>query len=125
MPNEIHWEDEGFVHHFRGVLSGSELLRATEAAHADPRFDDAKYAIADFTACTGLVVTEEETAVLTAIAGAAARNRRSMRTRSAFVVTDPRLVAQFTGFVQNRLAPPGTRIFSTLDEAKNWALSAR
>ena len=121
MADHLVWEPDGLVHYFSGVLTGAELLRAIETAHADPRFDSAKYAIADFTACAGLRVTEEDAAILTAIAGVAARNRRRT-TRSAFVVTDPALVEHFDRFIASPLSPPDTRRFTSLDEARRWAM---
>lgn len=122
MPNHITWEPKGFVHCFSGILTGKELLTAIETAHADPRFDDAKYAIADFTGCSGLLVTDEEAETLSAIAGAAASSRRRT-TRSAFVVSDPQLILYFDRFIESIHAPLDTRRFSSVDEAKRWAMA--
>lgn len=121
MANRMVWEPKGLVHYFSGVLTGKELVNAVEAAHADPRFDDASYAIADFTGCTGLLVTADEDAYLVAIAGVAASNRRRSAA-SAFVVSDPQLFENFDRFIASPLSPPGTRRFSTLDEARRWAM---
>jgi hypothetical protein len=122
MTNRIVWETDGVVHYFSGVLTGTELLAAIETVHADHRFDYAKYAISDFSGCTGLLLTDVEPELLAAIAGAAAlsRNRTS---RSAFVVSNPQFFEHFDGFIESPLSPPGTRRFSTLDEARRWAIA--
>jgi len=121
MADRLAWESKGLVHFFSGVLTGAELLSAIEMAHADPRFDDAQYAIADFSGCTDLVVTQAESDLLSAIAGAAAKSRKET-SRSAFVVSDPRLLEKFEHFIRSPLSPSDTRIFSSLEEARRWAM---
>lgn len=122
MANHIVWEAHGLVHYFSGVLTGTELLAAIETAHADPRFDGAKYAISDFTGCTGLLLSDVEPELISAIAGAAALSRNKF-SRSAFVISNPNFFEHFDQFIESPLSPPDTRRFSTLDEAKQWAIT--
>ena len=119
MTNEVVWESRGLVHYFSGQLSAHELLQAIEFVHADPRFDLVAYAIADFSACTDLLISDEDNLHLAAITGAAALSRKQ-GSMSAFIVNNPKLIAFFDYFIQSGLAPDGTRRFSSLDEARQW-----
>jgi len=111
------------IHFVSGVLAGSELLQTMETAHVDPRFDNAKFAILDLSGCTGLQVTEDEANVFASIAFAASLSRRK-NSRTAIVVSDPQLF-EFCdrSLINSPLAPPNARRFSSLVEAKRWAMA--
>lgn len=48
MPYEIDWQDKGQVNRFTGHVTGAELVRYLEEVSADPRFDDIRFSITDW-----------------------------------------------------------------------------
>ena len=48
MSYEIDWQDKGQITRFTGHVTGAELVRYLEEVAADPRFDDIRFSITDW-----------------------------------------------------------------------------
>ena len=57
MSYELIWEPEGVVQRYTGMLTADSLLGATKRVHCDPRYDHARYVIADLSAIEGHSMT--------------------------------------------------------------------
>lgn len=60
MPHTFSWEPHVATVRFEGFVSGEEFLAGARALGADPRFDDPRYVVNDFTAITGHAIDAPE-----------------------------------------------------------------
>ena len=49
MPHKLIWEPKGVYWKYYGKISGKEVIDASTAIYGDPRFDNLKYKLVDFT----------------------------------------------------------------------------
>lgn len=49
MPHKLIWEPKGVYWKYYGQVSGKEVIGASTEIYGDPRFDDLKYKLVDFT----------------------------------------------------------------------------
>ena len=92
MACEIVWEHRGVHKRLSGHVSAREFERSVETVQADPRFDEIRYVINDFSAVTGHGLDEQHLLELAAIQyGAQASNPQ---VRAVYVGVDPELARQ-------------------------------
>ncbi len=118
MSYELNWEPRGVVKRFFGLVTSKELLNSSEKTEADLRFDDLRYVINDFLACTEFTTDPGVLEELAAIDSAAAMINPGIKI--AVVTTSDTLIAVALQYADSPLNTFPTRIFSTLDEARAW-----
>ena len=120
MNCELVWEPHGVVLCFNGQVSINDILYATIAYQADPRFDDLLFVIADYSQITGCVANQPDIEVIwVADSGAAHTNpkiRKAVVTTSSDVIA---LAMQYKG-----IGTPAfpVEIFATQSQARAWLL---
>ncbi len=118
MPYQITWEPHGVCVRYTGPSSGEEVARFATEAQADSRFDDIRYALHDFTACTGAVFSQPTIEMLAATDAAASVTNR--RVRVAVVTDRDDVKAMVDAYLKVGLHPYPLRIFAGVEEARRW-----
>lgn len=122
MAYELVWEPEGVVRQFSGSISAREFIRSVERVQGDPRFDDMRYVINDFSAATAQMLTEEVFTELAVLHYGAHTSNPNCRV--VFVTTDMALVALIRKVLLNGpVVSYQTEVFTTLVEARDWLAS--
>jgi len=112
------WEPRCLWRRYSGRLTGQEIVSSLREICADPRFDDIRAIISDFGAVEGLVVSEDEAALIAALQiGAGFTNPHI---RIVQVATNATLVAELTRLVH--LFEPSIRLsfHATVADARAW-----
>lgn len=118
MSYRLIWEANGVVKHFTGYVDSDEVAKATADVEASPRFDNCRYVINDFLACTGFSYSPEVFEEIAAIDGAAALVNSNINI--AVVAMLPALIEGINYYAASDFHPYPTRLFSTLAEARAW-----
>ena len=119
MPHQNDWESRGVIQTFWGEVSAQEFVASVGEIAADPRFDDVRYIINDFSQVTGLDTNDgtwESIAII--------------RIGSAHTNPNVRVLVVSQGAIGDKLVtamarPPliGTQQtvnFSSLEAARKW-----
>ena len=61
MSHTNTWNENGLFRKFTGEISPEEILKSNFDMHVDPRFENIKYVINDFTDVTDLVINTNHT----------------------------------------------------------------
>jgi len=119
MAYDINWEPEGIHKHYSGFVTGREMIESATKIQCDPRFDDMRYVINDFTGITGHDLSIDAFTDLAASNyGAHASNPNC---RIVYVTTDTNLVK----VIQDTLMSPAfisyeVEVKPTISEARDW-----
>lgn len=90
-----------------------------ENAQSHPRFDEVSYSIHDFSACERFEGSSSDIQFSAAIANAASQSNAHI---NIAVVAPKEDVLEFLNvYIGARLSPYPLRIFSSLEEARQWA----
>jgi hypothetical protein len=118
MPYRSVWEAHGVLTTWEGCATGEEFIDFIKKGQADPSFDELRYSLHDFTACTSTdfsLASIEELAALDS-AGALTNSRIKIG-----VVTNREDVrSKVRDYLGTELSPYPVRIFPSIDEARNW-----
>ena len=119
MACEIVWEHRGVHKRLSGHVSAREFERSVETVQADPRFDEIRYVINDFSAVTGHGLDEQHLLELAAIQyGAQASNPQ---VRAVYVGVDPELSRQLRAIlIDSQRSLYRVALFDTLPQARDW-----
>lgn len=119
MPCEIVWEHKGVYKHLSGFVSAAEFVRSVETVQADPRFDEIRYVINDFSDVTAHQLTEDLLSELVAIQyGAQASNPNC---KVVYVGADQDLSRLLeTLLVGSQASVYQVMLFATVPEAREW-----
>ena len=120
MPFEITWEPRGAYKRFTGHVTYEEYARSQELVLGDPRSDDLRYIINDFTAMKGGAEagSTEQAEYLAAFNFGSSRS--NPRIRIAYVTSELRLIALIK--VASLVSSYQLKTFATLEEARAWAM---
>lgn len=121
MPYRIDWEPFGVVKTFFDTVTHDEIFSCLTTVEADPRFDELRFVINDFTAVGHYAAHSSEDAHEVAAIDRAA-SLTNPRIIIAIVATHPDMVALCEGYAQSPLNPYPTRIFDTMAAARAWAV---
>lgn len=121
MSYEIDWQARGQVTRFRGHVTGAELLRYLEEIGADPRLDDIRFSITDWSEVASGDVTAKELAYFAALS--AAHRLSNPRVLEVEIAPQPRLREMVLRWQASHLAPHLVALVSTLEEAVAWVES--
>lgn len=118
------WLSKKLLHtHYVGLVTGREMIDAAIEISADPRFDDIRFVIGDWSAITNAQISVDEVKELAAFVGAVAVS--FPRIINASVVANyesgQARAALYNDLAQN--SPWQTKTFSSLDSAMEWLSS--
>ena len=121
MPVEHRWESKQLLHtYYTGKVTADDLINGALEIGSDPRFDDLRYIIGDWTKSTQSTITVEDVEHLSAYISAIAKSNpriknvtvmNSVESRQALVSLYGMLTEQTTWEVN---------AFLTLKEAREW-----
>lgn len=118
MAYEINWEQAGVHRRFWGHVSDMEIAQSVGDASTDPRFNEMRYAIYDFSGCDDMTYTVEGTELLSALG--VLSEMANPHIKIAIVADKPStrgLGEAYTAAMLNRFP---TGMFATLSEAREW-----
>lgn len=118
MTYELIWEPNGVVKRFSAHVTSDEVGRATAAVECSPRFDGIRYVINDFLDCIDFSYCPVAVDEIAAVNGAAALANNNISI--AVVATIREVIEASNHYASSDLHPYPTRVFSTLDEAREW-----
>jgi len=119
MAYDTKWEPEGIYRHHSGFVTGREMIESAKQTQSDPRFDEMRYVIDDFTDITGHDLSIDAFTYLAASNyGAHASNPNC---RLVYVTTDTNLVKIIRGTLMSPdLVSYEVEVKPTLSEARDW-----
>jgi hypothetical protein len=112
---------EGIYTSFSGPVTSADLLQHVVRVGSDPRFDQLRFSILDFSDATDEVDDAELTAVYAHMIG---QRHANDRVRVAAITTDASVIAHIERFPLTIALREPIRIFATANEARDWALAA-
>ncbi len=119
MPCEILWEHRGVYKRLSGHVAASEFQRSVEAIQADPRFDEIRYVINDFSAVSSHELDAQHLLELAAIQyGAQASNPQ---VKAVYVGADPELARNLRSIlIDSQRSVYRVALFDSLPQARDW-----
>ena len=124
MSYQIVWENNGVISRFYGVLSPEIHIEALNALFGDPRIEDAKYIIGDFSQVNGNLLNENDIEYPVAMTLGAASYLKNLNI--ALVAKDEEIIDLCESYIELFGQINTTwevRLFDDLDAAKDWLAS--
>ena len=118
MPYEIDWQGKGQVTRFSGHVTGAELVRYLEEVAADPRFDEIRFSITDWSLVSSGDVTAKDLAYFAALSSA--HRLSNPRVLEVEVAPQPSVREMLTSWRVLHPAPHLVALVSTFEEACRW-----
>ncbi len=118
MGYELIWEPRGVLKRFYGPVTDTDIAGSVARVHGDRRFDTLRYVINDFRDGTGHRVPLDAVEEIAAIDDVASISNPHIRV--ALVAATPDFIELAKQYAGATLKLYPTRIFSSLDEARNW-----
>jgi hypothetical protein len=119
MPYIIQWEPNGVYKKFTGFVSAEEFFSSTQKFQGDPRFEEARYSINDFTAIDGHSMSHKDIKVIAGFSAGATLINSSVKV--AIVTTSQTIIEFVNEFKEIGLKTFPVQIFPTLAMARKWA----
>lgn len=121
MPCEIIWEHKGVLKRLSGHVSAEEFVRSVEAIQADPRFDDIRYVINDFSQVSSHELDADLLQELAAIQYGAQASNPQVRAVYAGLKHDPELAQLLQSIlIGAKRSVYRVAVFETLPQARDW-----
>ncbi|SDG72932.1 hypothetical protein [Propionivibrio dicarboxylicus] len=121
MSHELVWESDGVLVCYHGHLTIVEVAQVARLYQADERYDSLRYIVHDCRQCTGGSYSTEALLELAATDGVA--SRQNPDTRIAIVATHPDVVSLVQEYISTGMNRHEVRLFSAMDEARQWAMA--
>ncbi len=125
MPHQLTWENKGVLSQYSGPFTEAIHAEGLHKLFGDPRIDNIKYIIGDYSDVNGSLLTEEYVDYPVAITTGAALYLRDLKV--ALVARDTniaRLCHQFRQMAKNVNAHWEFQIFEDLEGARKWINSS-
>lgn len=119
MSYELIWEPRGVLRKFTGNLTFSDVMSSSVTVESDPRFDDIRYVISDFSGVKTTEIGRDDIAEIVAIDAAAARSNK--RIQGAVVVADGTMLTLVLDYVNSPMNTYPVFFFGSLESARSWA----
>lgn len=121
MPCETIWENKGVFKRLSGHVSADEFLRSVEAIQADPRFDDIRYVINDFSQVSSHELDADLLQELAAIQYGAQASNPQVRAVYVGLGGDPVLAQLLQSvLIGSQSSVYRVALFETLPQARDW-----
>ena len=121
MPYKIKWEDDGLVREFYGVVSSSEVLESDREFYENPRSDNAKYQITDFSNAQPGDVEDTDITKIAALDIGASVTLPNLKV--AFVTSDQYVKTLCEKYIELSRVANETwqfKIFEDIESARRW-----
>ena len=118
MAYTLTWEPKGVYWKYTGNVSGKEIIKASTEIYGDPRFDNLKYKLADFTDVELIEISNEEIKLITFQHSASAKSNANIKNAIVIDSGDER-AKLFADYLMNESAWE-VRVFDHLEEANQW-----
>ena len=119
MNYKTTWTTKGVIITFSDVVACEELFQAVDEINSDPRFDEIRYQIRDYTKITEFNVDVECVTKIAAWDKAAAMSNPNMKI--AIVTTDSVMqILSSLYLAEIFMSHWEGKIFNTMDEAQQW-----
>ena len=113
------WEEKGLYREFSEHITGEEVLNLNLAIHGDPRFDNIKYVINDFTKVNDFDFSDMDINIIAVTDNVATKS--NPRLKIALIVTLQPLMKWADSYCElMKGSPYKTKIFDNLSDAKKW-----
>src|SRR5690349_9991092 len=112
---ELIWETSGVLRRLTGEVTADQLDESARRLQGDPRIDDLRYIVHDFSAATHVAVSQDDVEFMAVRASVALQ--RNPRVRIAFVGNHPVVHALVAAFNDLGMSTHRCRQFDTLDLA--------
>ncbi len=121
MPCETIWENKGVLKRLSGHVSAEEFVHSIEAIQADPRFDDIRYVINDFSQVTSHELDEDLLQELAAIQYGAQASNPQVRAVYVGLGGDPVLAQLLQSvLIGSQRSVYRVALFESLPQARDW-----
>lgn len=121
MSHTICYEQGRIAHVlFAGVLAASDVLKASQKIHNDPRFDTLKGLINDFTAVTDIPEKVDASDLDDLSAATIGASMHKPRLRVAVVTTSKFIADMSLVYLEATEGAWTVKVFATLDTARVW-----
>ena len=113
------WEEKGLYREFKDNITGKEVLNINFTIQGDPRFDQIKYVINDFTQVTDFDFSDLDIKLLAITDDIAAKSNPMLKI--ALIITLEPLLEWADLYCEHMKDSPYTcKIFKHLSDAKKW-----
>ena len=113
------WEDKGLYRQFTNNVTGREVLNINLTIQGDPRFDDIKYVINDFTQITDFDFSDIDIKRLVVTDNAAAKSNPNLKI--ALILTLEPLLEWANLYCEYmKDSPYICEIFDNISDARKW-----
>lgn len=120
MSHTNTWNENGLFRKFTGEISPEEILKSNFDMHVDPRFENIKYVINDFTDVTDLVINTNHTKIYASTDDIISDTKGNLKIAIVAVQdTHIALANNYREEMKNKFFK--CEIFQTLKEAQKWA----
>jgi len=116
VPHEISWEERGVWWRFYGNVPLEEIQKVDSDFDGDPRFDNQKYVIVDFSGTERIELPEEEVELFAAMDRAAAGSNPYLHI--AIVAKTEEIKELASLYAAN--SPWVTKFFENMDDCRSW-----
>jgi hypothetical protein len=121
MTCETIWENKGVLKRLSGHVSADEFVRSVEAIQADPRFDDIRYVINDFSQVSSHELDADLLQELAAIQYGAQASNPQVRAVYVGLAGDPVLTRLLQSIlIGSKRSIYRVALFETLPQARDW-----
>lgn len=118
MPYQASWKDRGVYVRFWGNPTRTDLFSAVDEVAADPRFDDIRFRISDFTGLTSLDIDSQDIRVVSAMT--IAHRLTNPRMLDVSIADAPEIQALLADWKATHPAPHLAAIVPTKEAARHW-----
>lgn len=121
MPCETIWENKGVLKRLSGHVSADEFVHSVETIQADPRFDDIRYVINDFSQVSSHELGADLLQELAAIQYGAQASNPQLRAVYVGLGGDPELAQLLQSIlISSKRSVYRVALFETLPQARDW-----
>ena len=120
MPHTNTWEPDGLFRKFTGAITGVEILKANLVLYEDPKFQNIKYVITDFTEITDHSIETAHTEVYAKTGVLISDTKGELKI--ALVIIQASLISlanNYRELMKDTLFE--CEIFKTVADARKWA----
>ena len=119
MSYNITWQDSNVILSFESNVIYQDIYEADNIIYGDPRFDNMKYQIADFSKLEKFELTEEEVQIIAALDKSSSRWNNEIKL--AVVTSDSYLIERIKPYIESMQDTNWSiKIFKNIFEAKKW-----